>query len=260
MPVGNGFVEVGPHRLECAFFGDPGPGPTLVFLHEGLGSVSLWRDFPGRAAEATGLRAFAYSRRGYGRSSGYPPPWPVEYMHEEARLLPQVLAAAGVGASILVGHSDGASIALLHAGSREPQGLRGLVLLSPHVFAEEVGLRSIERIRDEYRASDGLRSRLARHHQDPDNAFWGWNTGWLHPDFRRWNIESSLPEVRVPALLIQGDADEYGTLAHVESIARQSSGHAETLLLPGSGHSPHRDKPDEVLAGIARFVRQLVPS
>jgi len=153
-----------------------------------------------------------------------------------------------------------ASIALLHAGSQETQGLRGLVLLSPHVFAEEVGLRSIERIRDEYRASDGLRSRLARHHQDPDNAFWGWNTGWLHPDFRRWNIESSLPEVRVPALLVQGEADEYGTLAHVESIARQSSGHAETLLLPGCGHSPHRDKPDEVLAGIASFVRQFVLS
>jgi pimeloyl-ACP methyl ester carboxylesterase len=173
--------------------------------------------------------------------------------------LPKVLAAAGIGASILVGHSDGASIALLHAGSGAEQGLRGLVLLAPHVFAEEVGLRSIERIRDEYRASDGLRSRLARHHQDPDNAFWGWNTGWLHPDFKRWNIESSLPTVRVPALLVQGEADEYGTPAHVESIARKSSGPVETLLLPGCGHSPHRDKPDDVLAGIARFVRQLVP-
>jgi pimeloyl-ACP methyl ester carboxylesterase len=174
--------------------------------------------------------------------------------------LPQVLAAAGLGASILVGHSDGASIALLHAGSGAAQDLRGLVLLAPHVFAEEVGLRSIERIRDQYRASDALRSRLARHHRDPDNAFWGWNSAWLHPDFRRWNIESSLAEVRVPALLIQGDADEYGTPAHVESIARNTSGPVETLRLPGCGHSPHRDEPDEVVRGIARFAGQLVPS
>lgn len=258
MPSSAGFVEVGPHRLECSFEGEGAPGgPTLVFLHEGLGSVSLWRDFPRRAAEETSLRAFAYSRRGYGRSGAHPPPWPVEYMHEEARLLPRVLQAAGIGESILVGHSDGASIALIHAGSGEARCVRGLFLLAPHVFAEEVGLRSIERIRGDYLASPALRDRLARHHRDPDNAFWGWSTGWLNPAFRAWNLEPSLPGVRAPALVVQGDDDPYGTMAHAERIARGSAGPVEILRLPGCGHSPHRDKPAEVLAALARFARPL---
>lgn len=259
MTAVQGFLEVGGDRLECAFSGPPVSGPVLVFLHEGLGSVSLWRDFPARAAEAARLSAFAYSRRGYGRSSAHPPPWPVDYMHQEARLLPEVLEAAGVGESILVGHSDGASIALLAAGLGTVRALRGLVLLSPHVFAEPVGLRSIERLRDDYRASDALRTRLARHHEDPDNAFWGWNTGWLNPDFARWNIEAVLPEVRVPTLVIQGAADEYGTAAHLESVARNAPGPVETLLLPGAGHSPHRDAPAEVLAALSRFARRVAP-
>lgn len=258
MGSASGFVEVFGQRFETAFEGEAPPSaPVLVFLHEGLGSVSLWRDFPRKAALASGLRAFAYSRRGYGRSSLLPPPWPVEYMHEEARLLPEVLLAAGIGESILVGHSDGASIALLHAGSGAATGVRGLVLIAPHVFAEEVGLRSIERIRGDYLASGALRERLSRHHDDPDNAFWGWNSAWLNPGFREWNIESSLEGLRAPALVIQGEADEYGTRAHVDAIARGSRGPVETLLLPGCGHSPHRDAPEEVLAALARFVRSL---
>jgi pimeloyl-ACP methyl ester carboxylesterase len=264
---------VGPHELEAAFF-EPAavPGaaasaglPTLVFLHEGLGSVSLWRDFPQRAAEATGLRAFAYSRRGYGQSSGYPPPWHERYMHDEARLLPAVLAAAGIGPHILVGHSDGASISILYAGDESADaaaaraGLRGLVLMAPHTFAEEFGLRSIAQIREAYLASGELKARLSRHHRDPDNAFWGWNTGWLNPAFRAWNIDSSLPRVRVPALVVQGEADEYGTLQHVRAIEQHSSGPVELLLLPRSGHSPWKDAPDAVLAAIARFTNMILP-
>ena len=255
--AGRLFLDVGPHQLEGAFFGAGVTGPTLVFLHEGLGSVSLWRDFPARLAQATGLRAFAYSRRGYGQSSGYPPPWPVDYMHSEAALLPSVLAAAGIAESILVGHSDGASIAILYAGGGATEGLRGLILEAPHVLAEPSGLRSIEKIRDDYRASDALRARLNRHHRDPDNAFWGWNTGWLDPAFKDWNIESSVPRIRVPTLVLQGLADDYGTAVHLESISRRSGALVETLLLADCGHSPHKDKPEEVLKAMARFIGKI---
>lgn len=250
-------LEVGPHRLECAFFqprGGRGPGPTLVLLHEGLGSVSLWRAFPQHLADATALPAFAYSRRGYGRSSGYPPPWPVRYMHDEAELLPAVLRAAGIGEHVLFGHSDGASIALLAGGAVGSPELRALVLEAPHVFAEEVGLRSIAQMRDAYPVT-GLKARLARHHQDPDNAFLGWNGAWLDPLFRAWNIEDALPTIRVPSLVIQGEDDEYGTLAHAEAIQRRSGGPVTTLLVSGAGHSPHKDAPEAVIAGVAEFVR-----
>ncbi|GAC1336704.1 MAG: alpha/beta hydrolase [Myxococcales bacterium] len=250
------WLEVGPHRIESALFRPRearGGGPTLVLLHEGLGSVSLWRDFPQQLADATALPAFAYSRRGYGRSSAYPPPWPVRYMHDEAELLPEVLRAAGIGAHVLVGHSDGASIALLSAGGGGAPGLQALVLEAPHVFAEEVGLRSIAELRQAY-AATGLKARLARHHRDPDNAFHGWNGAWLQPLFRAWNIEEALPGIRVPALILQGENDDYGTLAHATSIERRSGGPSTTVLVPRCGHSPHRDQPDAVIAAIVRFL------
>ena len=252
-------LEVGPHRLESVLFRPreaAGDGPTLVLLHEGLGSVSLWRDFPQRLADATGLPAFVYSRRGYGRSSPYPPPWPVRYMHDEAELLPEVLRKAGIGEHVLLGHSDGASIALLSAGAGGAPGLQGLVLEAPHVFAEEVGLRSIAQMRDAYAVTD-LKARLGRHHQDPDNAFRGWNGAWLDPLFRAWNIEDALPGIRVPTLIIQGEDDEYGTLAHAEAIQRHSGGPATTLLVPRAGHSPHKDQPEAVLGGIVGFMTRL---
>lgn len=251
-----GFLEADGHRLEYAWWGPaPGERPTLVLLHEGLGCVEMWRDFPRQLSEATGLGVFAYSRLGYGRSDPVPLPRPLRYMHDEARLLPEVLKAVGIQDAILVGHSDGASIAIICAGSGAcATAARALILEAPHVFAEEVGLRSIAQARDSFQAGD-LAAKLARYHGDNlQGAFWGWNGAWLHPDFRFWNLEEYLPTVRVPSLLIQGEDDEYGTLKQVEAIQRQAGGPVEVRLLPGCGHSPHRDRPAEVLAEMARFA------
>jgi pimeloyl-ACP methyl ester carboxylesterase len=248
------FLQVGPHRLEAARFGE-GAGPALVFLHEGLGSVSLWRDFPRETAEACGLPAFVYSRRNYGRSSATAPlPWPVRYMHDEAALLPDVLAAARIDDPILVGHSDGASIALLYAAEHPVQGL---VLLAPHVFGEELSFASIAQAKEAYERSD-LRARLARHHDDVDAAFRGWNGAWLQPAFRAWNIEDALPRIRAPILVVQGRDDEYGTVRQVEAIQARAAGPVEAVILEGCGHSPQRDRPHETVQAIERFVAWLV--
>ena len=248
------FLEIGPHRLECVWHGEPAPA-ALVFLHEGLGCAALWRDFPRKLSEATGLPAFVYSRPNYGRSApSAPPPRPVRYMHDEALLLPRVLDAAGISDPVLVGHSDGASIAILHAAAVP---VRGLVLEAPHVFAEEHGLRSIARAREAYLQGD-LRARLAKHHRHVDAAFWGWNGPWLDPAFRQWNLEPSLPAIRAPAMLVQGEADEYGTLAQVDALQRGLGGPVETLLVPGCGHAPHKEREAPVLEAMARFVRSLL--
>jgi pimeloyl-ACP methyl ester carboxylesterase len=234
-------------------------GPTLVLLHEGLGSVGLWRDFPQQLAAATGLPAFVYSRAGYGRSDPAPMPRPVGYMHDEAALLPEVLAAAGIDDPILVGHSDGASISIIHAGSGGKA--RALVLEAPHVFTEEMGLASIAKAREAYERGD-LRDRLAKYHQDVDAAFWGWNRPWLDPEFRKWNLEAYLPPIAAPILVIQGADDEYGTRKQVDAIAAEAP-NVEVLMLPRCGHSPHRDQAEETLRGIAAFLRKhltpLVP-
>jgi len=226
--------------------------PTLVFLHEGLGSVGLWRDFPDRMAEATGLPAFVYSRAGYGQSERAEMPRPIRYMHDEAGLLPDVLEAAGVEDPVLVGHSDGASISIIHAGSGGKA--RALVLLAPHVFTEEMGLRSIAKAREAYQSGD-LRQRLAKHHEDVEAAFWGWNRPWLDPEFRQWNLEEFLPRIQVPILVVQGEDDEYGTQAQIEAIQRGARD-VEVLLLPRCGHSPHRDQPEATLRGITSFLQR----
>ena len=198
---------------------------------------------------------FAYSRANYGASSPSAPlPRPVRYMHDEALLLPELLRAAGIADPILFGHSDGASIAILHAAASP---VRGLILEAPHVFAEEVSLRSIAKAREAYERGD-LRARLARWHEHVDAAFWGWNRPWLHPGFRGWNLTGCLPAIRAPALLIQGEADEYGTLAQIDAIVRGLPGGAETLVLPGVGHAAHRDRESDVLGAAARFVKRLV--
>jgi pimeloyl-ACP methyl ester carboxylesterase len=247
------FLHCGAHQLEYAWQGAPGPR-ALVLLHEGLGSVGLWRDFPRKLAEASGLPVFAYSRPNYGASSASAPlPRPVRYMHDEALLLPEVLRAAGISDPVLFGHSDGASIALIHA-AKEP--VLGLVLEAPHVFAEELSLESIAKAREAYETGD-LRAHLSRWHRHVDAAFWGWNGPWLHPGFRGWNLTGYLPSIAAPTLLIQGEADEYGTPAQIEAIQRGLRGRTETLLLPGAGHSPHRDREDEVLSATADFVRSL---
>jgi len=246
------FLTVRGKKIEAQWIGQAS-GPVLVFLHEGLGSIGLWRDFPQKVAEATGLAAFVYSRAGYGASDPAPMPRPVRYMHDEAALLPEILDAAEIADPILIGHSDGASISIIHAGSGGRA--RALVLMAPHVFTEEMGLSSIAAARDAYERGD-LRARLSKYHQDVDAAFWGWNRPWLDPEFRKWNLEACLPHIPAPILVIQGEDDEYGTRKQVDAIQRGAR-NVEILMLPRCGHSPHRDQPDATLQAITNFVREL---
>ena len=226
----------------------------LVMLHEGLGSVSLWRDFPEQLAQATGCRTLVYSRHGYGRSSPLEAPRRADYMHEEARVwLPAILDRLGIRRPLLFGHSDGASIALIHAASRGSD-VAGIIALAPHVKVEDLSVRSIAAAKTAYLETD-LRTRLSRHHADVDSAFWGWNRIWLDPAFRDWNIEGLLPSIRCPILAIQGEDDEYGTMEQIESIAR-SAPDTRLLALPACRHSPHRDQPEAVLAAAREFVAE----
>lgn len=253
------FVTAGGARLEYRWFGPrPDEAPTIVFLHEGLGSAGLWRDFPARLAEATGCGAVAYSRAGYGRSDAVSLPRPVRFMHDEAAVLREVLERLEIRDHVLFGHSDGASISLIHAGSDPAPGLRAVIVEAPHVFTEPHGLASIAAIREVYETTD-LRDRLARHHgENVDVAFRGWNDVWLDPEFAAWNIEAYLPSIRAPLLVIQGEDDEYGTWAQVEAIQRQSGGPVEVLPVPRCGHSPHRERPESVLAAASAFIRRVL--
>lgn len=253
------FVTCAGHALEYEWLEAGGPqAPTLVFLHEGLGSVSMWRDFPDRLAAATGWGAFVYSRAGYGASDPCALPRPLTYMHDEARIvLPELLRAAELRDVVLVGHSDGASIAIIAAGEGTCPGLRGLVLEAPHVFCEELSVKSIAAAAAAFTNGD-LRQRLERHHgANVDCAFWGWNRAWLDPGFRQWNIEAFLPAIGVPALVVQGADDEYGTMAQVREIEAKIGGTVEVAVFEKCGHSPHRDRPDEVLETMAAFIRHL---
>jgi pimeloyl-ACP methyl ester carboxylesterase len=248
-------------RIESAWFGPaPSEMPTLVLLHEGLGCVAMWRDFPERLAERTGWGVFAYSRYGYGGSAPCALPRPTSYMHDEAlTVLPELLSVAGVGAHALVGHSDGGSIALIHAGGAARDCLRGVAVLAPHVFVEDVSVQSIARAGTQFLGSD-LPTRLGRYHGvNLDCAFWGWQRAWVSAEFRGWNIEDSLPRIRVPVLAIQGEDDEYGTMRQVQAIAALSGGPVELAKLARCGHSPQRDQPETVLDRLARFVAALPP-
>ncbi|WP_417514534.1 alpha/beta fold hydrolase [Minwuia sp.] len=232
--------------------------PVYVLLHEGLGCVALWRDFPERLAERLGRRVLAYSRYGYGGSSPCALPRPVTYMHDEARdVLPELLAALGIGAHVLVGHSDGGSIALIYAGSGPRAELRGLVTIAAHIFGEPINAAAINQARSAFDTGK-LREALARYHgTNTDCAFRGWSEAWLSPGFADWNLETFLPGIDVPILIVQGSDDEYGTLAQVEGIAAGVSGPHETLVLPACGHAPHRDQPDAMLSAISRFSRMV---
>ncbi len=253
------------HRLEAVWHGPPPQAaPTIVMLHEGLGSVAGWRDWPGRLARETGLGVLVYSRWGYGGSDPVEVPRPLSYMHDEALgALPEVLAAAGVREAILLGHSDGASIALIYAGSPVSKGdgaprLLGLALLAPHVFCEDVSVEAIARAREAYLEGD-LCDRLARHHgANVEGAFWGWNRAWLDPGFRAWNLEKFLPGIEVPVLVVQSETDPYGTLAQVEAIERDVRGPFSRLILPACGHAPQRDRPEETTAAVVGLVRRVV--
>ena len=233
-----------------------GAEPALVFLHEGLGSILQWRDFPARLAQATGCRVLLYNRYGYGQSDTLAEPRVgVRFMHDEALIsLPQVLAALGIEAPVLVGHSDGASIALIHAGAGH--AARGLALMAPHVFVEDICIRSIAKAKHTFETSD-IRERLGKYHRDPAKTFYLWNDVWLEPEFLRWNIEEYLPGIRVPVLAVQGEDDDYGTMAQLEAIQRQVAARCELLKLPHCGHSPHRDQPEAVLAALTRFIGSL---
>lgn len=239
--------------------GDPDLAP-LVFLHEGLGSVSMWRDFPGRLCEALGRAGFVYSRPGYGRSSPRPPgqSWGVDFMHREAlEVLPRVFEAAGLSpdgpAPWLVGHSDGGSIALIHA-ARFPARVAGVVAIAPHILVEDICVDSIDQAVAQYRSTD-WKSRLARHHEDPDGVFSGWSGIWLDPAFRDWTIEDELGTIRCPVLAVQGLDDAYGTLEQVRGIARRVPG-TRILELAACGHSPHRDQADSLIAAVTSFIRK----
>jgi pimeloyl-ACP methyl ester carboxylesterase len=255
----SGFVTVAGKRLECICHGpSPDHEPTIVMLHEGLGCVALWRDFPRRLAEATGLGVFAYSRAGYGRSDPVELPRPLDYMTREAlEILPVMLDAIGFRRGVLLGHSDGASIAAIYAGSVEDFRVRGLVLMAPHFFTEESGLAAIAAARAAYGSGD-LGARLAKYHRDADVAFRGWNDAWLDPDFRGWNIADVIDYWRIPVLAIQGDDDPYGTLTQIREIENRAYSPVDVEILGGGHHSPHLERPEETLAAVAEYCARLM--
>lgn len=255
-----GFLLAAGRRLEYTWIPPRRDAlPTLVLLHEGLGCMAMWRDFPQQLAAQTGAGVFTYSRAGYGSSQAADLPRPVRYMHDEAlHVLPQVLDNAGIRDNVLVGHSDGASIALIYTGGVAREDVRGLVAMAPHVFNEQLCIDSIRAAKRAYATTD-LRQRLARYHgAQVDAAFRGWNDVWLLDEFRHWNIEQYLDTIRVPVLLVQGEQDQFGTRRQLEAIERRTGGTCRTVLLPECAHSPHRDQPQATLQAVANFVDELL--
>jgi pimeloyl-ACP methyl ester carboxylesterase len=254
-----GFVDIGGQRLEYHFIGpQPDQAPTLVLLHEGLGCVGLWNDFPEKLAAATGTGVFVYSRAGYGKSSPVSLPRPLSYMNDEAReILPKLLDAIGFRRGLLIGHSDGASIAAIYVGGHQDHRVGGLVLIAPHFFTEDPGIASIVEARKAYETGD-LRARLARWHDDVDNAFKGWNGAWLDPQFRKWDITEFLAYIRVPVLIVQGEDDQYGTVKQIEVAQQECYCPVEVALLPGARHSPQREAPGPTLKAMSDFVARIL--
>ena len=248
-------VEVHGRLLEVQRLAGQKKAPELVFLHEGLGSLSHWRDFPARVAQATGCPVTVYSRYGSGNSDVLTEARGVRYMHEEALdALPELLSRLEIDRPVLVGHSDGASIALIYAGAHDQ--VSGLVLLAPHVFVEDLSVASIAAAKVQFETTN-LAERLARHHRDAQRTFWGWNDIWLHPDFRSWNIEEYLPRITCPILVMQGFEDQYGTIQQVEAIQGHVAGPVEVLALENCKHSPQRDQPETTLRAITTFVQGI---
>lgn len=253
------FADVCEHRLE--YVDIPAlreQQPNLVFLHEGLGSVSMWRDFPARVASGTGCRTIAYSRYGHGRSSKRHQPYTVRFMHDEAlNVLPGLRDALSIERPVFIGHSTGGSMALIHAGAGQ-WDVRGLVVMAPLCFVEEFNLDRIRRAKAAFKSTD-MRKRLARYHDDVDAVFWGWNDIWLNPEFKSWSLEDYLPGIKCPVLAILGENDEYSTRRQIELIAERAvnSPRIEQLYLADCGHSPHRDQPERTLEAITRFIESL---
>lgn len=253
-----GPLSAGGKRLEYACYGPPPEdAPTIVMLHEGLGCVALWRDFPQAVAEATGMGVFVYSRAGYGQSDPVDLPRPLDFMTREATdVLPVVLDAIGFRRGILLGHSDGATIAAIYAGSVEDFRVRGLIVMAPHFFTEGMGLSAIAEAKRAYDTGD-LREKLARYHANVDVAFRGWNDCWLDPGFRDWNVGDVIDYLRIPTLAIQGRGDQYGTLAQIEEVETRSYAPVETLILDECRHAPHLEQPGAVLSAVAEFAARL---
>jgi pimeloyl-ACP methyl ester carboxylesterase len=254
-----GFLDLAPLRLEYRMIGPrPDAAPTIVMLHEGLGSVGLWGSFPDDIASATGAGVFVYSRAGYGKSSAGELPRSTSFLNEEAcEVLPRVLDAIGYRRGLLLGHSDGASIATIYAGSVQDHRVRGLVLIAPHFFTEDMGLAEIRRARKSFVAG-GLREKLQRWHDDVDSAFRSWNEPWLDPAFQKWDITEALGFIRVPILIVQGENDQYGTYKQIEAALRECYCPVETAVLPGVRHVPYREAPEPTLKAVADFINRLL--
>lgn len=253
----SGFLEIGADRLEYRHLGpQPADAPAIVLLHEGLGSADLWADLPQRLA-ATGLGVLAFSRRGYGNSSPRELPWPFAYMHEEAReVLPRVLDAIGFKKGFLVGASDGASIATVYAGAFDDARVRGVTLIAPHFIVEDQTENGALTAKAGYEQGD-LKPKLARWHRNVDIAFYGWNLCWTNKEFKRtWDITEFLPRIRCPVQILQGERDDYGTIAQIELARRYCRVEVEATMMPRIGHSIFRDDPEATTAAIADFVKR----
>ena len=254
-----GILKIGGNSLEYRMIGPaPDSAPTLVLLHEGLGSAGLWGDFPDKLQAATGAGVFVYSRAGYGASSPASLPRKPHYMHTEAlEILPKLLDAIGFRKGLLVGHSDGASIAAIYAGGVQDHRIRGLVLIAPHFIVEDISVASIAQIRQLYQQGN-LKAKLARWHSDVDNAFYGWNSAWLDPAFRDWDISEYLAYLRVPVAILQGEQDQYGTIRQIEIAQEECYCPVDVSILSGAGHSPHRETPEATLNAIAQFAERIL--
>jgi pimeloyl-ACP methyl ester carboxylesterase len=254
-----GFLPIGAAELEYRMIGpQPSDAPTIVMLHEGLGSAGLWGDFPEKLQAATGAGVFAYSRAGYGASTPAKLPRPVDYMHIEARdVLPKLLEQIGFRRGLLLGHSDGASIAAIYAGSHQDHRVEGIALIAPHFIVEDISVASIAAIRTAYETTN-LKEKLARWHKDVDNAFYGWNGAWLDPAFRNWDISEYLAYIRVPIAMLQGADDEYGTMRQVEIAQQECYCPVDVTVIPGAGHQPHREAPVATLDAITEFANAVL--
>ena len=255
----SGFLTVGASHLEYRMIGpSPESAPTIVMLHEGLGSTRLWGDFPDQLQAATGAGVFVYSRAGYGASTPVKLPRPLKYMHVEALdVLPKLLEKIGFRRGLLLGHSDGASIAAIYAGSHQDHRVQGLALIAPHFIVEDISVASIAQIRNAYETTN-LKGKLSRWHRDVDNAFYGWNGAWLDPDFRNWDISEYLAYIRVPVAILQGVDDQYGTVRQVEVAREECYCPVDVTVIPGAGHQPHREAPGPTLDAISEFANAVL--
>jgi pimeloyl-ACP methyl ester carboxylesterase len=254
-----GFLTIGAADLEYRMIGPaPESAPTIVMLHEGLGSAGLWGDFSDKLQAATGAGVFVYSRAGYGASTPVKLPRPIDYMQIEAReVLPKLLDAIGFRRGLLVGHSDGASIAAIYAGSHQDHRVEGIALIAPHFIVEDISVASIAGIKTAYETTN-LREKLARWHKDVDNAFYGWNAAWLDPAFRNWDISEVLAYIRVPVAILQGAGDQYGTMRQIEIAQEECYCPVDVTVIPGAGHQPHKEAPGPTLDAISEFANAVL--